>query len=262
VSEELAGRRVVVLGGGRQRYGQAAPPEGIGQATCVLAAKEGARVAIVDRDAEAAKESAAEIAAAGGAAALPLTADCTDEESLQAALEVAASGLGGIDGLVINVGIGAGNGFAGTSAKAWDTVLKVNVRSHFLGCKLGLPLLSDGGSIVLVSSVAATYVAGTKMPAYAASKAALSGLVRHAAKEGAPRGIRANVVAPGFIDTPLGRSASRVDRDPDSLGIPLARQGTAAEIANAIVFMLSARASYVTAQELVVDGGLSGVGAL
>lgn len=261
MTEELAGRRIVVLGGGRQHYGQASPPEGIGQATCVLAAKEGAQVAIVDRDAEAAEQSAAAVLAAGGTA-YPLTADCTDEDSLQAALEAAVLGLGGIDGLVLNVGVGGGKGFAGTSVQVWDTVLKVNVRSHFLGCKLGLPLLSEGGAIVLVSSVSASYVAETKMPAYSASKAALGGLVRQAAREGAARGIRANVVAPGFIDTPLGRSASPLDRDPDSIGIPLGRQGTAAEIANAIVFLLSRRASYVTAQELVVDGGLSGVGAV
>jgi NAD(P)-dependent dehydrogenase (short-subunit alcohol dehydrogenase family) len=262
VSGELAGRRIVVLGGGRQRYDQEAPPEGIGQATCVLAAKEGARVAIVDRDGDAAEESAADVVAAGGETALPLIADCADEDSLRAALEAAAAGLGGIDGLVLNVGIGAGDGFEGTSTRAFDTVLKVNVRSHFLGCKLGLSMLSDGGSIVLVSSVAATYVAGTRMPAYAASKAALSGLVRHAAKEGASRNIRANVIAPGLIDTPLGRSGSQIDPNRDSVGIPLGRQGTAAEIANAIVFMLSPRASYVTAQELVVDGGLSGIGAM
>jgi NAD(P)-dependent dehydrogenase (short-subunit alcohol dehydrogenase family) len=262
VSGDLAGRRIVVLGGGRQRYGQEAPPEGIGTATCVLAAKEGAHVAIVDRDGEAAEVSAAGVSAAGGGTALPLTADCADEDSLRAALEAAAAGLGGIDGLVLNVGTGTGNGFEGTSSRAFDTVMKVNVRSHFLGCKLGLPMLSKGGSIVLVSSVAATYVAATRMPAYAASKAALGGLARHAAKEGSSRGIRANVVAPGLIDTPIGRAGSQADPNRDSIGIPLGRQGTAAEVANAVVFMLSARASYVTAQELVVDGGLSGIGAI
>lgn len=261
MSGELEGKRIVVLGGGRQRYGEEDPPEGIGKATCVLAAREGARVAVVDRDPDAAAESAGDVREAGGEA-LALTADCAEEDSLGAALADAMAAFGGIDGLVANVGIGAGADFEGTSTRAWDIVMKVNVRSPFLACKLGLPLLADGGSIVLVSSVAATYVAGTRMPAYTASKAALSGLVRHAAKEGAPRGIRANVIAPGLIDTPLGRSASRADENRESVGIPMGRQGTAAEIAETIVFMLSPRASYVTAQELVVDGGLSGIGAL
>ena len=115
--------------------------------------------------------------------------------------------LGGLDGVVCNVGIGLGRGLEGTSAEEWDAVHSVNVRSHFLVCRAALPVIADGGAIVLISSIAGI-VAGTRIPAYDTSKAALGGLCRHVALEGARRGIRANVVAPGLIDTPLGRRAT------------------------------------------------------
>jgi NAD(P)-dependent dehydrogenase (short-subunit alcohol dehydrogenase family) len=98
---------------------------------------------------------------------------------------------------------------------------------------------------------------GTGIPAYDASKAGLAGLCRHVAFEGARRGIRANLVVPGLIDTPLGRLASRGRPSRAKTTVPLGRQGTAWEVAYATVFLLSAESSYVTGQSLVVDGGLS-----
>jgi NAD(P)-dependent dehydrogenase (short-subunit alcohol dehydrogenase family) len=118
--------------------------------------------------------------------------------------------------------------------------------------------LDDGGALVFVSSIAGTRP-GSRIPAYDASKAALPGLCRHVAMEGAPRGIRANVVAPGLIDTPLGRWATRGRPGRAKARIPLGRQGTAWEVAAAIVFLLSDEASYITGQQLLVDGGLSGI---
>jgi NAD(P)-dependent dehydrogenase (short-subunit alcohol dehydrogenase family) len=144
----------------------------------------------------------------------------------------------------------------GTSAEDWDATFAVNVRSHFLVAREALPRLVEGASIVFVSSVAGLRP-GSRLPAYDASKAGLVGLCRHVALEGGPRGVRANVVAPGLIDTPLGRWASRGRPARERTPVPLGRQGTAWEVAAATVFLLCDEASYITGQVLPVDGGLT-----
>ena len=118
----------------------------------------------------------------------------------------------------------------GTTADDWDRTFAVNLRSHFLITQAALPVLADGASIVFISSVAGLQP-GSRLPAYDASKAGIIGLCRAVALEGARRGIRANVVAPGLIDTPLGRWASRGRASRDRTPVPLGRQGTAAEVA-------------------------------
>jgi NAD(P)-dependent dehydrogenase (short-subunit alcohol dehydrogenase family) len=164
---------------------------------------------------------------------------------------------GRLDGLVMFVGIGSGDHLAGTPASEWDRVMAVNVRSHFLGCKHALPIMPAGGSIVLISSTAARLPATSNAPAYIASKAALHGLCAATGREAAPRGIRVNIVMPGLIDTSLGRLATLIKPDRAGTPIPLSRQGTAWEVANSVIFLLSDKAAYITGQTLVVDGGLS-----
>jgi NAD(P)-dependent dehydrogenase (short-subunit alcohol dehydrogenase family) len=254
----LAGRRVLVVGAGQQSYLEEKPPAGIGYAVCLRAAQLGARLAVADRDEEAADRTVAAVRAAGGTV-VPTIGDASREDDMERVVGEAARELGGLDGLVMNLGIAGGIGLVGTTAETWDAVMAVNARAHFLGCKFALPLMGKGASIVLVSSTAAVAPSTSDVPAYIASKAALSGLALHTAREGAAAGVRVNLVKPGLIDTPLGRLGARVKPNRDSIEVPLGRQGSAWEVADAIAFLLSAESSYITGQELAVDGGLTRV---
>jgi NAD(P)-dependent dehydrogenase (short-subunit alcohol dehydrogenase family) len=253
-AERLDGRRILVVGAGQEDHGIEDPPIGNGRAMSVLFGREGAALAVADLNADSA-EATAELVRAEGATAEVIAADAADEEAAAAMFDSASNSLGGLDGVVMNVGIGAGLGIAGTSVEDWDQVMAVNLRSHFLGCKHGLAAMrEEGGAIVLVGSIASREV--MPFPAYAASKAALESLCRQSAVEGAPK-VRTNLLIPGLIDTSLGRLASQLSPLRDQVRIPAGRQGTAWEVANGGLFLLSDEASYVTGQSLVVDGGLT-----
>lgn len=246
-----------MVGAGTRRSDDPEAPPGNGRAISVLAAREGATVVCADVDREAAKQTASLVRDEGGHAQV-VVADVADPEACASMVTESAELLGGLDGVVLNVGIGAGSWLGDTSVDQWDAVMDVNLRAHFLTCRAALPVLDDGSSIVFVSSVAGLRP-GSRIPAYDTSKAALAGLSRHVAFEGARRSIRSNVVAPGLIDTPLGRLATAGRPSRTKAPVALGRQGTAWEVAAPIVFLLSHDASYITGQILAVDGGLSAV---
>jgi NAD(P)-dependent dehydrogenase (short-subunit alcohol dehydrogenase family) len=251
----LAGRTVLVVGAGTRPSDDEDAPVGNGRAIAVLAGRAGARVVCADRDAEAA-EATADLVRAEGADAHVTVADVRREEACEALVADAIAAAGpAVHGVVLNVGIGRGSGLEGTSTKDWDTVFDVNLRGHFLVARAAAPHVPDGGAFVFVSSVAGLQP-GSRSPAYDASKAGVIGLNRHVALEYARRGVRSNVVAPGLIDTPLGRNATRGRPSRGRTPVPLGRQGTAWEVAEATCFLLSDAAGYITGQVLAVDGGL------
>ncbi len=248
----LAGRRILIVGAGQQDYGLDDPPIGNGRATSALFAREGAALALADIDEQSLAETERLVQEEGGKG-VAILADAAQESGIEAMFERARDALGGLDGLVMNVGVGAGMGLAGTSVEDWDRVMAVNLRSHFLGCKHALAHFEDGGSVLLIGSLAARET--MPIPAYAASKAALEALCRSAAVEGAPA-VRVNVLAPGLVDTSLGRMATRLNPRRADVRIPAGRQASAWEIARCALFLIGEESSYVTGHMLIADGGL------
>ena len=254
----LEGRKILVVGGGQRTFDAATDPIGNGRAASVLCAREGAVVAVADANAESAAATVEMIRGAGGKAAA-IVADVSKEADIVRMIGEAAQQLGGLDGMVLNVGIGVGRlRLAGVTTDAWDATLAANLRGPVLCCREAMPRLDDGSSIVFISSIAGL-TAGSQLVAYDASKAALSGLMRHVALEGSRRGIRANVVCPGLVDTPLGRAASAGRASRSATPIPFGRQATGWEIAYAALFFVSDESVYVTGQILAVDSGLTGL---
>jgi NAD(P)-dependent dehydrogenase (short-subunit alcohol dehydrogenase family) len=249
-------RAVLVMGGGQMDIGEADTPIGNGRAIAVLCAREGAKVAVADRDAKSAEATVAIIAGEGGTSHA-IAADVTKEPDVERMVAEAFAKLGALDGIVLNVGIGAGGPWLeGTTADMWDRVFAVNLRSHMLTVRAAMPNLRDGASIVFISSIAGMKP-GSRLPAYDASKAGLFGLCRHVALEGSRRAIRANVVAPGLMDTSIGRLATRGRPGRATTNVPLGRQGTGWETAYTTLFLLSEESAYITGQTFAVDGGLS-----
>lgn len=254
----LKGRRILVVGGGQMDIGEPDTPVGNGRAMSILFAREGAAVAVVDRNEDSAIATVSLIEKENNES-FAIEADVTNEEDVRRMIDEAVKGLGDLDGVALNVGIGAGGPWLeGTTLESWNKVVAINLTSHMLTMKYALPHMREGSAAVFISSIAGM-TAGSRLPAYDSTKAALTGLCRHVAFEGARRAIRANVVAPGLMDTSIGRLASRGRPNRATTPVPLGRQGTGWETAYAALFLMSDESAYITGQILAVDGGLSGL---
>ena len=252
----LEGRRILIVGGGQRIFDAASDPIGNGRAMSILCAREGAHVAVADVNRASADHTVSRITEEGGRA-FSIEADVTAEQDVARMIEEAHRTMGGLDGMVLNVGTFGKVGLDGVSAEEWNRIYDVNVRGPMFCCRQALDKFENGGSIVFISSIAALK-AGSQMAVYDSSKAALGGLMRNIAHHGARRGIRANLVYPGLVDTPNGRAAGAGRPSRGKAGTPFGRQATAWEIAYAVLFFLSDESVYITAQTLAVDSGLSG----
>jgi NAD(P)-dependent dehydrogenase (short-subunit alcohol dehydrogenase family) len=247
----LDGKVAIVTGGA----------SGFGRATVTRFAREGARVVVVDLDEP---RGAAVVDELGDAARLVI-GDVSTSDTAAAAVAAARDDFGGLDVLVNNAGIVQGDDRDtwNTTEEKWDTVLQVNLRSVFVCSKAAIPVMlqGGGGSIVNVASIAASVCTGGA--AYAASKGAILSYTRHTARELARRGVRMNAVSPGFMRTPMTTGerdgldeAAQEERVAEFAShLPMKRMGAMDDIADAILFLASDEASYITGQEVIVDGG-------
>lgn len=234
---------------------------GIGRATSLAFAAEGAAVAVVDLNTEAAEAVAEEIRAAGGTA-IAIGADVSSEDDIIRVVTTANEELGGIDVVFNNAGIIRRTTAVETSVEEWDRVFGVNVRAIFLMCKHVVPVMkaNGGGSIVNTGS-GWGLKGGGRAISYCASKGAVVNMTRALAIDHGPDGIRVNSVNPGDVDTGMLRDeAKQLGQDQagflaEAAERPLNRMGQPSEIAAAVVWLASDDASYVTGSALVVDGG-------
>lgn len=248
----LSGRVAIVTGGGAQGDGI-----GNGRAACILLARAGASVLVVDRDLALAERTVAMIAAEGGTAAAA-SFDVTSSTQCEAMVAEAIARFGRLDLLDNNVGIGSRGSVVEESEDTWHRVMNVNVTSMFLTSKHAIPAMiktAGGGAIVNVSSISALRPRG--LTTYTVSKGAVIALTQAMAVDHGKDNIRVNCVAPGPVYTPMvyDRGMTAQARDTRRRASVLAIEGTGWDIGHAVRFLLSNQARYITGHTLVVDGG-------
>ncbi len=250
----LAGKVAIIAGGGARGDGI-----GNGRAAAILLARSGARIVVVDRDLDCARRTVEMIEAEGGEA-IAHAADVTHIAECKQIVERAVDTFGRLDLLDNNVGISSRGSVVEEDPETWRKVMEVNVDSMFLMSKFAIPAMiktAGGGAIVNVSSISA--LRPRRLTVYTTSKAAVIGLTRAMAIDHGPEGIRVNCIAPGPVYTPMvikdGMADSqRAQRRHASI---LDVEGTGWDIGNAVRFLLSDHARYITGQTLVVDGGVT-----
>jgi NAD(P)-dependent dehydrogenase (short-subunit alcohol dehydrogenase family) len=246
----FAGKVAIVTGGA----------SGIGRATALLLAREGAAVCVADVQEVKAAEVASEIEQAGGRA-FACAADVSQEADNARMVEQTRSHFGALHYGFLNAGIARRGAIVGGNVADWDLVVAINLRGVYLGLRALAPAIIDAGTGAFVATASVAGLrGGGGMPAYYATKHGVIGLVKAAAVELAPLGVRVIAVCPGVIDTPiLGPAFGNQQIAQSVLGPmhPLGRVGKPEEIAEAVAFLLSDQAAFITGAALPVDGGLS-----